>query len=95
PDVSIEGSVGDLIGDYDLGSLSYKVTGRYSNEWDYTEEDRANYSAIDANSYREADEYIRYRAVNLIDLSFGGTLALESDNYTLNSNTLLLRQTQA
>jgi len=94
PDVGIELSLGDLIGEFDSGNLAYKVTGRYSNSWEYTEEDRAGYESVGSGT-RETDEYIRNRAVNLIDLSMGGTLSLISENYTLNSNTLMLRQTQA
>ena len=95
PDVSVELSLGDMIAEYDMGTLSYKVTGRYSNEWEYTKSDRANYGSLSATTSQEADEYIQQRAVNLIDLSFGGTLSLVSDNYTVNYNTLMLRQTQA
>jgi outer membrane receptor for ferrienterochelin and colicin len=95
PDMSVELSLGDKLAEYDFGDLAYKVTGRYSNEWEYTESDRANYASRSATTSQEADEYIQYRAVNLIDLSFGGTLTLFSDNYTLNYNALMLRQTQA
>ncbi len=95
PNFSIEGSMGDLIGEYDLGNLSYKVTGRYSNEWDYTETDKATYVGVSTTEFEEGDEYIEYRATNLIDLSAGATLSLVADDYSINSNTLLLRQTQA
>ena len=95
PNFNIEASVGDQIGEYDAGNLSYKVTGRYSNEWDYTKTDKATYVGVTTTEFEEGDEYIEYRATNLIDLSAGATLSLVSDNYTINSNTLLLRQTQA
>jgi len=95
PDFGIELSLGDLISEFDMGTLAYKVTGRYSNSWEYNETDRANYLAASRTRVQEADEYIQYRLVNLVDLSFGGTLSLVSDNYTINSNTLMLRQTQA
>ncbi|MCH2040674.1 MAG: TonB-dependent receptor [Saccharospirillaceae bacterium] len=95
PDVGIELSLGDLIAETETGTVAYKVTGRYSNSWEYNETDRANYQAASRTKVQEADEYIQYRLVNLIDLSFGGTLSLVSDNYTINSNTLMLRQTQA
>ncbi len=94
PDLSVELSLGDLIGEYEAGNLAYKIIGRYSNGWEYTEEDRANYEAV-GSDIAETNEYIRYRAVNLIDLSAGGTLSLIADNYTLNSHTLMLRQAQA
>jgi len=90
----MEGSIGNLIGDYDFGRLSYKATARYSNKWDYQETDRANYKAISASEIGEQDEYIESRAINNIDLSGALTLSLMGDAYSATSNTMVLRNTQ-
>ena len=94
PDLSIESSIGDLLGEFGFGDLSYKVTGRYSNKWKQTETDRASYSPVGNGQIEEADEYIETRTVNDIDLSGALALSLLSDNYSVISNTMLLRQTQ-
>ncbi len=94
PDLSLEASVGDLIGEYSFGDLAYKVTGRYSNKWKLTETDRASYSPVGNGDIEEADEYIETRAVNEIDLNGALALSLMGDDYSVFSNTMLLRQTQ-
>ncbi len=94
PDLSLEASVGDLIGEYSFGDLAYKVTGRYSNEWKKTETDNATYNNLGNGSTIEEDEYVETRVVNDIDLSGALALSLLSDNYSVMSNTMLLRQTQ-
>ncbi len=94
PDLSLEASVGDLIGEYSFGDLAYKVTARYSNKWKLTESDNASYSPVGNGTIDEADEYIETRAVNDIDLSGALALSLLGDDYSIFSNTMLLRQTQ-
>lgn len=94
PDTSVELSVGDLIADYDFGTLAVKATGRYSNKWSLTEVDRASYSPVGNGTIEEADEYVETRAVNDIDLSGAVALSLIGDEYSVISNTMLLRQTQ-
>ena len=94
PDLSLEASVGDLIGEYSFGDLAYKVTGRYSNKWKKTETDNATYNNLGNGSTVEADEYVETRVVNDIDLSGALALSLLGDNYSVISNTMLLRQTQ-
>lgn len=92
--LSMEGSIGNLIGDYDFGSLSYKVTGRYANKWDFQEIDRATYGAASATEIVEADEFIESRAINNIDLSGALNLSLIGMDYSVTSNTMILRNTQ-
>lgn len=94
PNASLEASYGDQIGEYDIGSLSYKVVGRYSNKWQLTETDRATYSPVGNGTINEGDEYIETRIVNDIDLSGAVALSLIGDQYSVTSNTMLLRQTQ-
>ncbi|MDF1763757.1 MAG: TonB-dependent receptor, partial [Oleibacter sp.] len=96
PDMSAELSYGNLIKAFDIGRLSFKTTGRYSNKWDLTDIDRAQYQPIGRDlGVQESDEYIERRAVNNIDLSGGLSFSLLGNSYGVTSNTLMLRQTQA
>ena len=96
PDIGVELSVGDLIDSYSFGDLSYKATARYSNKWDLKEIDRANYISIDPSKgiFEESEEYVETRVTNNIDLSGAVALSLTGADYSVTSNTMLLRNTQ-
>ncbi|WP_396588931.1 TonB-dependent receptor domain-containing protein [Bermanella sp. R86510] len=96
PDLGFELSVGDLIGNYQYGDLSYKATARYSNKWDKQELDRANYrvDSTSTGTFKESEEYVETRITNNIDLSGAFTLSLTGLEHSLISNTMLLRNTQ-
>lgn len=96
PDIGLELSVGDLIGSYSIGDLSYKATARYSNKWELKEIDRATYIPLSSSdgTFQESEEYVETRATNEIDLSGAFVLSLTGLDYSVNSNTMLLRNTQ-
>lgn len=95
PNTSLEGSFGDVIGNYDIGEVSYKATARYSNKWNREYQKRATYTPVDANgNVEEQSEYYEDRVSNDIDLSSALVFSLMGDNYSVNSNTMLLRNTQ-
>ncbi|MFL0808742.1 MAG: TonB-dependent receptor [Oceanobacter sp.] len=91
---SAEANIGDLLAEYDFGTLSYKATARYANKWDFQESDRATYESLNSNTVREQDEWIESRAINNIDLSGAVTLSLVGAEYAVTSNTMILRNTQ-
>jgi len=93
PNTSMELTFGDMLAETDYGLLSYQLTGKYKNEWDVEQSDRASYNPR-GNDVSEADEYEYTRVVNDIELDAALTLSIRDDDYTLTSNTVLLRQTQ-
>jgi outer membrane receptor protein involved in Fe transport len=94
PDMSLELSIGDVIFENDSDKYAYKLTGKYSNEWNLEESDRATYVPVGNGSTREMDEYNYERLTNDIMLASGLTLSYQNDNSSLYSNTMMLRQTQ-
>lgn len=94
PDMSIELSIGDVLSETEEGIFSYKWTGKYSNEWNLEESDRATYDPIGNGSIKEADEYKYERLTNDIMLATGLTLSYQGEESNLYSNTMMLRQTQ-
>jgi TonB-dependent receptor len=94
PDMSLELSIGDMIAETDSGYVTYKWTGKYSNEWNLEESDRATYDAVGNGDIREADEYIYERVTNDITLATGLSLSYQGEDTNLYSNSMILRQTQ-
>lgn len=93
PNTSIEVTMGDMIAEKDYGTWTYQVTGKYSNKWDVEKSDRAQVEA-QGRSTVEADEYVQTRVVNDINLNAALSLTLRTENHTVTSNSVLLRQTQ-
>lgn len=94
PDMSLELSIGDMITETDSGYITYKWTGKYSNEWNLEESDRATYDAVGNGDIQEADEYIYERVTNDITLATGLSLSYQGEDTNLYSNSMMLRQTQ-
>jgi len=94
PDMSLELSIGDMIAETDSGFFTYKWTGKYSNEWNLEESDRATYEAVGNGDIQEADEYIYERVTNDITLATGLSLSYQGEDTNLYSNSMMLRQTQ-
>jgi TonB-dependent receptor len=94
PDMSLELSLGDVITETDSGVITYKWTGKYSNEWNIEESERASYLPVGNGDIKEADEYIYERLTNDIMLATGLTLSYQGEDSNLYSNTMMLRQTQ-
>lgn len=94
PDMSLELSLGDVIAETASGIFTYKWTGKYSNEWNLEESERATYDPVGNGDIKEADEYIYERLTNDIMLATGLTLSYQGEDSNLYSNTMMLRQTQ-
>jgi TonB-dependent receptor len=94
PDMSLELSIGDMITETDSGFITYKWTGKYSNEWNLEESDRATYDAVGNGDIQEADEYTYERVTNDITLATGLSLSYQGEDTNLYSNSMMLRQTQ-
>lgn len=94
PNTSIEITMGDMLAETDYGTWTYQVTGKYSNKWNVEESDRAQIEPVGSNVI-ESDEYVQTRVVNDIDLNAGLSITLRTDNHTITSNSLVLRQTQS
>ncbi|MFT4908781.1 MAG: hypothetical protein ACI978_002879 [Oleispira sp.] len=94
PDMSLELSIGDVISETESGSFTYKWTGKYSNEWNLEESDRATYNPVGDGSISESDEYVYERLSNDIMLATGLALSYQGEDNNLYSNTMMLRQTQ-
>ena len=60
--MSLELSLGDVITEIDSGIFTYKWTGKYSNDWNLEESERATYDPVGNGDIKEADEYVYEKA---------------------------------
>lgn len=93
PNISLEGSVGDVLSENTDGNvLGYNVAVKFKNEWSRKDTEANNYLVTSQGLARD-DDLDEVRTVNDIDFSIGGVLGAVVGNHEYNSTTLLLRQT--
>lgn len=97
PDVSLEVGIGDTLARFDSGvDLGYLLSLRYENSWSQENSERSNYvlgSGADDLIVRDEVDYARTE--NNIDFSTVLSLGLSWGGNQIDSNSFLLRQSQA
>ncbi len=94
PNIGFDFSVGDTALQTDSGmDLGYLLSLRFNNQWSREDSQRRNY--INASGQQVRDEVDYTRTVNDIDFGLGFSLGLSWESHQVDSNTFLLRQSQA
>lgn len=96
PDVSLEIGIGDTLVRFDSGlDLGYLLSLRYENSWSQENSERRNYVLGGTNNLTVRDEVDYARTENNIDFSTVLSLGLSWGGNQIDSNSFLLRQSQA
>lgn len=93
PNISLEGSVGDVLTENGDGNmLGYNVAVKFKNEWSRKDTEANNY-LVTSQGLALDDNLHEVRTTNNIDFSIGGVLGAVVGDHEYRSTTLLLRQT--
>lgn len=97
PDVSLEVGIGDTLARFDSGlDVGYLLSLRYENSWGQENSERRNYVLGSGTGNLVVRDEVDYaRTENNIDLSTVLSLGLSWGGNQIDSNTFLLRQSQA
>jgi outer membrane receptor protein involved in Fe transport len=97
PDMSLELGIGDTLARFDSGlDLGYLLSLRYENSWDRENSERRNYVlGGGADDLNVRDEIDYSRTENNIDFSAVLSFGMSWEGNQIDSNTFLLRQSQA
>jgi outer membrane receptor protein involved in Fe transport len=96
PNFAFELGVGDTLAEFDNGlGLSYLLSLDYSNKWAKEDSERRTYINTSGQQLLVLEEFDYARTENNIDLSLGFSVGLTWGAHQIDSNTYLLRQSQA